>query len=192
MVHLLFLAKDGIVCIYRTLLAIIIHIKNISIFYLHTCVNQDSSVRVMGYGLSGRGTIPSRDKRFFLYCTASRLALKPMRTGVSFPRGKVAVAGSWPLTLSSAEVKNGGALPALPHTLSWCGTASPFFNLLFTYNLSAFLISGQCYSSVLLKCVTAHSRAQSFSVGPYCIGLDFLAGMFQWCPHLSLILIIGL
>jgi hypothetical protein len=66
MVHLLFLAKGGIVCINRTLLAIVIHIKNISIFNFRTCVNQDSSVgRVMSCGWMSRVTIPGRDKRFF-------------------------------------------------------------------------------------------------------------------------------
>jgi hypothetical protein len=74
-------------------------------------------------GLDGRDSIPGRGKRFF--STLQRPdplwgspSLLPKGTGDSFPGSKAT--GAWNLPLSSsAEVKNGGAIPPLSHTSSW-------------------------------------------------------------------------
>jgi len=66
-------------------------------------------VRWLGYGLEDRGSSPGggSDGIFFLFDTTSKVAVAnpasyPMDTG-----GKAAGAWSWPLTPSSAEIKNG-------------------------------------------------------------------------------------
>jgi hypothetical protein len=48
------------------------------------------------------------------YSSGAHQASYPVGTGVSFPGGKAAGAWSWPLPWN-AEVKNGGAIPLLPH-----------------------------------------------------------------------------
>jgi hypothetical protein len=40
-----------------------------------------------------------------------------------FTRGEAEGAGSCPLSLSTAEIKNGGAIPPLPYTSSWRGAS---------------------------------------------------------------------
>jgi hypothetical protein len=70
----------------------------------HTFIHITESVGIaMGYELDDRGSISGRVK-IFLFPTESRLAA-----------GRVAD-HSPP---SSAEVKNGGAIPPLPHMSSW-------------------------------------------------------------------------
>jgi hypothetical protein len=82
---------------------------------------------LMGYGLNGRSSIPGMGK-FFLFSIASRLALGhtlafhpitqwvpgAISSGTELPRRKAD--HSHP---SSAEVKNGGAIPPLTHMFSW-------------------------------------------------------------------------
>jgi hypothetical protein len=71
------------------------------------------------YGLDGRGSIPGRAKKFFLYSTASRLwgpfsLLCNVYRVLKRPGREVDRSLS-----SSAEVKIGGAIPSLAHTSSW-------------------------------------------------------------------------
>jgi hypothetical protein len=74
-----------------------------------------------GYELDDRGSIAGRDKRFFLFNTASRPALGPTHPPVQWISGALSpgVKGlgreadhSAP---SNVEVKNGGSIPLLPH-----------------------------------------------------------------------------
>jgi hypothetical protein len=73
-----------------------------------------------------RGTIPSRDKRFF--STAYMLILGPTQLPIkwvaeAFPPGlKRPVLKAVHSLASSAEVKNIGAIPPFPHTSSWRGS----------------------------------------------------------------------
>jgi hypothetical protein len=70
--------------------------------------------------------IPGRGK-IFLFSTASRLALgltqPPIQSvlGAIFPGAKRQGHEADYSPLSSAEVKNGGAIAPLPHTSSWHG-----------------------------------------------------------------------
>jgi hypothetical protein len=74
----------------------------------------------MEYELDGRGSIPGRGKRLFFYCTASRPALRPTQPPIQFVpealspgvKGPGREADHSPPT--SAEIKNGGAIPPLP------------------------------------------------------------------------------
>jgi hypothetical protein len=67
--------------------------------------------------LAGRPEFDSwQGQEFFLLSTSSRPVLGPTQPGVKRP-GREA---DHP-PLSSAEVKNGGAIPPLPHTYSWLG-----------------------------------------------------------------------
>jgi hypothetical protein len=109
--------------------------------------SRGSSVGIaMGCGLDGRGWIPGRGKRYF--CTLQRPdrlwgppTLLSQDTYSSFPGDKTAGEWSWLLVLpsSSAEFKNGGAIPPLPYTrlhgmlLSELnkGTAFPLFLFIF-------------------------------------------------------------
>jgi hypothetical protein len=65
----------------------------------------------MGYFLDGQGSIPGRGNIFLF--TMSRLALGTLSPGVKRP-GREADHSP-----SSAEVKNGGAVPPLPYMSSW-------------------------------------------------------------------------
>jgi hypothetical protein len=85
----------------------------------------DSSVSiVMGCGLDGRGLNPGRGM-IFLLSTASRLALGPTQPPIQWLPGAISQEVKRPvreadhLPPSSAEVKNGGARPPLPHMSSW-------------------------------------------------------------------------
>jgi hypothetical protein len=91
----------------------------------HKClICPDSSVgTATSYGLDGRGSIPGKGK-IFLFFTAPRPALGPTQPHIQWvPRaispGKEREADHSPP--SSAEVKNDGAIPPLPHTPSWRG-----------------------------------------------------------------------
>jgi hypothetical protein len=81
-------------------------------------VSRDSSVSIAtGYWLDGRGKI-------FLFSTASRAALRPTQPPIQWVPGVLALKVKRPgreadnSLPSSAEVKNGGAIPPLPHTSS--------------------------------------------------------------------------
>jgi hypothetical protein len=90
-------------------------------------INRDSSVDIAtGYILGGRGSISGKGRDFSLFRSVQTRSGAhptscPRSTGEYFPGGKAAGAWRWPLTFISAEVKNGGALPPLPHTSSWHG-----------------------------------------------------------------------
>jgi hypothetical protein len=78
----------------------------------------------MGYSLDGWGSIPGRGK-IFLFSIASILALGPNQPpiqwvpGGDFHGGKAAGCEADNSPPSSAEVKNGGAIPPLSHMCSW-------------------------------------------------------------------------
>jgi hypothetical protein len=84
---------------------------------------RDSSIGIAtGYGLDGRGSIPDRRKRLFsilqhpdqLWDPSYIVGMGTLFSGVKQPRCKSD--HSPPFT---AEVKNGGAIPSLPHLYSW-------------------------------------------------------------------------
>jgi hypothetical protein len=78
----------------------------------------------MGYGLDGRGSIPDRGK-ILLFCAASRPALGPTQHPIYWvpdalsPRVKRPGREADHSLPSSAEVKDGGAIPPLLHKSSW-------------------------------------------------------------------------
>jgi hypothetical protein len=77
---------------------------------------------VTGYRLDGRGSIPGREKRVF--STASRHALGPTQPPIQWVDGYGggALSGGHEADHppSGVEIKSGGAVPLLTHTLSWC------------------------------------------------------------------------
>jgi hypothetical protein len=87
---------------------------------------QDSSgSTAMGYGLDGQGLIPFRDKSFLHSIQTSsgaHPASYPVGTGVLSPGAKSPGREADHSPPSNAKVKNGGAIPPLPYTSSWCGT----------------------------------------------------------------------
>jgi hypothetical protein len=82
----------------------------------------DSSVD-MATGWTARVRFPG--VQHFLFSTASRPALGPIQPSVQWlprdlsPEVKRLVREADHAPPSSAEVKNGGAIPPLPHTSSW-------------------------------------------------------------------------
>jgi hypothetical protein len=72
-----------------------------------------------GYGLGGRGTIPSRDK-VFLFSTASRADLGPTQPPIQWTPGALSTGVKWPgreadhSPPSIVEVKDVSATPPLP------------------------------------------------------------------------------
>jgi hypothetical protein len=54
-----------------------------------------------------------------LYSVQTGPGAHPMCTEGSYPEDKAAEAWSWPFTSICAEIKNGGAIPQLPHMSSW-------------------------------------------------------------------------
>jgi hypothetical protein len=88
-------------------------------------MNWDSSVCIAtGYGLDGRGMIPGRGK-IFLFSTGFGPAVGPTQPLIEWLPGDLSPGikqqgreadHSYP---SSAEVKNGGAIPPLLHRSSW-------------------------------------------------------------------------
>jgi hypothetical protein len=80
-----------------------------------------------GYVLEGRGSIPGRDKLFLFFSTVSRPALGHTQSPTKWAQGSLSTeaerqrreAGHSYLT--SAEVKNGGAIAPISHTSSWRG-----------------------------------------------------------------------
>jgi hypothetical protein len=81
---------------------------------------RDSSVGIgTGYGLDGPGWIPGRGKIFFFPLSRPDRLWGPSifrASGVKRPEGNADHSSP-----SSTEVKNGGALPPLPHMSSWPG-----------------------------------------------------------------------
>jgi hypothetical protein len=73
--------------------------------------------------MDGPGSIPGKGK-IFLFSTASKRALRPTHAPIQWAQGNLSPevkragreAGHSPPT--SAEVKNGGAIPPLPHMSS--------------------------------------------------------------------------
>jgi hypothetical protein len=87
--------------------------------------SQDSSVSIAtGYGLDGWGLNPSTSK-ILLFSTTSRAALGPIQPPIQWVLGAISPGVKWSegkadhSPPSSAEVKNGGAIPSLPHMSSW-------------------------------------------------------------------------
>jgi hypothetical protein len=72
----------------------------------------------LGYGLDSQGTIPGRSKVFFFFI-ASRLALRPGTKGLFLLGVEWQGHEADHSPPSSAEVKNGGAIPPFLHMLSW-------------------------------------------------------------------------
>jgi hypothetical protein len=79
-------------------------------------------------GMDGRGSITGRAKKFLPYSTASKPDLGLTQPPIQWVPGgggslRVKPLGRQadPSPPSSAEFKNGGAIPPLSHTLSWCG-----------------------------------------------------------------------
>jgi hypothetical protein len=117
-----------------------IHKYNTAIFYnLNVYLGgPDSSVGiVMGYGPDGQGAIPNRSK-IFLLSIAFRLALGPTQPPIQWTLGAISPWVNWPgreadySLPSSTEVKNGGAIPPLPHMSSWHRNSFTFYRT-FTY-----------------------------------------------------------
>jgi hypothetical protein len=82
---------------------------------------QDSSVGItMGYELDIWISIPGRSKRFFSTPQLPRPALGPIKPHNKWVSGAISPGVRWPgreddhSSPSSAEVKNGGAIPTLP------------------------------------------------------------------------------
>jgi hypothetical protein len=87
--------------------------------------SRDSSVGIVtGYGLDGWGSFPGRGK-IFLFYIASRPALGPTQPPIQWILGAVSPWVKRPGREAdhspppSATVKNGRALPPLPHTSFW-------------------------------------------------------------------------
>jgi hypothetical protein len=113
-----------------------VYLANNAKFYLtsftlscsHNAGSQDRSVgKATGYELEGR-SFDSRQGQVILLCsTAYRPVLGPTQPPVQWVLGAVSPGVKRPLReadhspRSSAEVKNGGVIPPLPHTSSWCG-----------------------------------------------------------------------
>jgi hypothetical protein len=68
-----------------------------------------------GYGQDSRGSILGRGKEIFLYSTAARTAHIPWIPWDVSPGIKLREREAYHSPISSAEVKNGGAVPPLPH-----------------------------------------------------------------------------
>jgi hypothetical protein len=91
-------------------------------FLSHSTITiRDSSASIASsYELDGRGSIPGSGKRFFFYSTPSRPALGPTQPPIQLVSGvKRSGLEANHLPRSSVEIKNGGAMPPLPHTSSW-------------------------------------------------------------------------
>jgi hypothetical protein len=94
------------------------------------CVALNSQVSIAKYyGLDGRGSIPGRSKRLF-FSTLQRLG--PTQPFIQWVPGAFSREVKRPgrevdhSPPSSAEVKDGGTIPSLPHTSSWRGTTYLF------------------------------------------------------------------
>jgi hypothetical protein len=90
--------------------------------------SRSSSVGIAtGYGLDGRGSNPGKAK-IYLFSTASRPALGLTQTPIQWVLGAISPGVMWRgheadhSPPSTAEVKNGGAIPSLLH-MSLCHSA---------------------------------------------------------------------
>jgi hypothetical protein len=87
--------------------------------------SRDSSVSVpTGYWLDGQGSIPSKGKIVSLLHniqagSGAQPASYPMGTGGDFLGTKLLGLQADPFLPSSAEIKNGGAIPPLTRMSSW-------------------------------------------------------------------------
>jgi hypothetical protein len=112
---------------YSKMINLYLYLQNTHIYICKIVKSKDSSVDMaVGYGLDSWGLILGRDK-IFICSVASRPALEPTLPPVQrywglFPQGV-----KWPgreanySPACSAEIKNGRAIPPLPHMSSWCG-----------------------------------------------------------------------
>jgi hypothetical protein len=86
--------------------------------------NHSSVGIARSYGLDGRGSIPGRGM-IFLFSIASIPGLRPTQPPTQLVPGTLSPGVKRPgreadhLPPSSVDVKNGGAVPPLPHTSSW-------------------------------------------------------------------------
>jgi hypothetical protein len=96
-------------------------ISNLIVLLMAHCIDLDG-LRV------GRPGFESQQGQDFLFSTTSKPALAPIMhptewvPGAPSPGGKVARREADHSPQSSAEVKNGGAIPPLPHMSSWHST----------------------------------------------------------------------
>jgi hypothetical protein len=74
----------------------------------------------MRYELDDRGSIPGRNKDFFLFHSV-QIGIGAIQINwLGFYSGdKSTGVWSWLFIPSSVEVKNDGAMPSLPHMFSW-------------------------------------------------------------------------
>jgi hypothetical protein len=78
-----------------------------------------------GCGTDGRGLIPGKSNRFFSSPQLPDLLLRPTQPPIQWTVGALSLAVKCPgLEVDHslpyfAEVKNGTAIPSLPHTCSW-------------------------------------------------------------------------
>jgi hypothetical protein len=83
--------------------------------YFVKCRNRDSSAT--GYRLDGKGRFPARARNCSLQSVPTGSGARP----ASCPGSKAAGREADHSPPSSADVKNGGAIPPLPHMSSWHG-----------------------------------------------------------------------
>jgi hypothetical protein len=88
----------------------------------------DSSVGIAkGYGQDGWGSTAGRGQEIVLFSTASRLAVGSIQPPIQWILGALSLVKKQPgreadySPPSTAEVKNDGPIPSLPHTSSWGG-----------------------------------------------------------------------
>jgi hypothetical protein len=107
---------------------------------MHTKVRiRDSSTGIAkGYRLDYMGSNSGRGK-FFLNSTASRPAPRPSQPPIQWLPGAISPEVKRPGSEvdhsppSSVEVKNGGAIPQLPRTSSWCSASLIKHKDIFTF-----------------------------------------------------------
>jgi hypothetical protein len=91
----------------------------------------------MGYGLDSWGSIPAGEETF-LYSTASRPALVPIQPPTQWVPGTLSLGAQWMgrqadhSPTSSAEAKNAGTIPPLPHVSLWNGAELITYSANFT------------------------------------------------------------
>jgi hypothetical protein len=105
------------------------HTRILPCYYIHNSLSSYRGVRITqvsiatGYGLDGPGSINGIANFFSSLQRPDSSSPYTMGDGGDFPGSKAAGAWIWPHTsISSADVKNGGAMPPLPQMYSWCGT----------------------------------------------------------------------
>jgi hypothetical protein len=92
--------------------------------YMYTHARAHTQLSQYSYGLDGRGSNLNSGK-IFLFSTASRQALGPNQPSIQWVPGSSSLGVKRQgreadhLSPSSDEIKNGGAIPPLPHTSLW-------------------------------------------------------------------------